>query len=244
MNELRTAIAAFRRGETSVALELVNIALRDNENCGASWELFGMIRHREQQHRSAVIALERAASLLPLSPEGTLSLAEAYRKIERPESAVNALTSLVRDSTLSSSHLLQAAAAFSALEMPDLAMRTCRTAARRDANNPRVLFELGFYASRCGLSPRVTISLAKQAIRLEPNNVGFRVGLACFLLSRAEETLAYEVVNEFSTAQLREVCCCSCLERLANLYEAMFDGRAEACRYLIATRTPSDEVVD
>jgi len=136
---------------------------------------------------------------------------------------------------------LQVASGLDAVDQPHLAMQACREAVHRDPTSAQPYYDQGYYAARCGLPVSVTESLARKAISLSPDQVCYRVGLAALLLKQDREPEAYELVRDFSNDQIDEVCCSSCLRKVAALYRKQGDyRRAVLCHQRIVLLDLSD----
>jgi hypothetical protein len=73
--------------------------------------------------------------------------------------------------------------------------------------------------------------MARQAVRVDPESVSYRVGLAAILHQQGRMEEAYDLVCELTCSQLRRIQCPGCLERLLNVCERCEDDvRGKACQ--------------
>ncbi len=223
--ELLSVWKAYQSGQLSRAMILVNSHLVRHNDDGRGWEILGLIQYARGKVGIAVSALERAALFVPLVPAARVCLAHGYGRIGCPELSRDLLLELIDDESVSIPLLLQVAAGLDAVDQPRLAMRACQVAAQRDADHAQVYYDHGYYAARSGFPPHVTESLARKALELDPDNVRFRVGLASMLIRQDRNDEAYEFVREFSNAQIEQINCRCCLERIVQLFEEAHDYR-------------------
>lgn len=224
-SSLLAAREAFQIGNTDEALRLTKAYLRCQSEDGRAWELLGLIQYARGRFTIAVSALERASLFVPMCPTARVCLGHAYGRVGRMELSRDLLLELVSDPSLSVPLLLQVAVGLDTLDRPDLAMHSCRVALQRDPDHAQAFYDLGYYSGRCGFPPQVTESLARAAIKRDPNETSYRVGLASLLLKlrRAEE--ACQLVRDFSNEQIERISCRDCLSRLVGLFEAVQDYR-------------------
>jgi hypothetical protein len=141
------------------------------------------------------------------------------------------LASLIENSRLTCELLLQIATGLDAIDEPRMAMDVARKATQNDPLVGQGYYDMGFYAARSSHSPRIVESLARKALSLEPENMGFRLGLASFLVKNGKPSEAFDVVQSLSNDQIEQVHCRCCLERIVDLFESAGDfRRAILCR--------------
>jgi len=227
-----SAVSTLReQGLHEAALELATLSLSEDGDQGQLWELTGLILTDRQLWREALSALETASSLVPLTFEGQCRLADCYAWEGRQELARDLYCSLVEQPGLSVESLLAAAAGLDRLGRPDMAVQVCRKAANSDMPTARTYYEMAYYMRRCGYPPHLVESMARQAVRLDPESVSYRVGLAAVLHQQGRIEEAYDLVSELTCSQLRRIQCPCCLERLLNVCERCEDDvRGKACQ--------------
>ncbi|MBX3439697.1 MAG: hypothetical protein KF861_19565 [Planctomycetaceae bacterium] len=221
----------YESGDLEAAIRLAKTYLRRHKDDGRGWELLGLIQYARGRFAVSVSALERAALIVPLRPAARVCLGYGYAKIGRKALSRDVLASLIEDESLSSSLLLQVGVGLDAVDAPRLAMAACRRASASDPLAPQPYYDMGYYASRCGYPPRVTESLAKKALSLDPQNATYRMGLASLLMRLHRREDAYAQAQQLDEAQIESVTCRCCLERIAELFESVSDyRRALLCR--------------
>lgn len=230
-NDLEAARDAFERNDVALALCFIKSHLRDQKDDGRGWELLGLIQHTRGRVAVAVSALERATMLVPLYPVSRVCLAVGYGRLGKRELSKELLTDLIQDESLTVPLLLQVAAGLDAIDQPGLAVRACREASRRDPEQSRPYYDLGYYAARCGQPAHITENLARKAISLDPDNVCYRIGLASHLMKADRIADGYQVIRHLSHQQIEQIDCRCCVERIAELFEsARDDRRVVLCR--------------
>lgn len=223
--ELQHISEICERGDLETAHQLALAALQSAPEDGRLWELLGLIQYARRQYESAVGAFERASLLVPLTPTARVCLGHAYGQSGRSGLSAELLEAAIRDPHMTIPLLLQAAAGLDAVDRTDLALAACRKAVARDPQAAQPYYDLGYYSARCGLPSRLTESLARRAIRLAPERVCYRVGLASLLWKQDRLSEAYAVVSQLSDCQLEQIRCRGCLERIVDLYESAHDYR-------------------
>jgi tetratricopeptide (TPR) repeat protein len=225
---------AFENDQFDEALSLADSALLDSEEDGRVWELKGLIHHARSEFVPAVSALETASLFVVLNPAASVCLGQCYGRIGRNTLSRDLLTPLVEDPRMTSELLLQIATGLDASDDPRLAMKAARKAAERDPFLGQAYYDMGYYSARCGQSPRIVETLARKALSLEPDNLGFQLGLVSFLLKAGRDEEAYDIVSGLTNEQIERVHCRCCLERVVDLFENRGDyRRAILCRQQI-----------
>lgn len=233
---------AYAQGNLWAALEVVAQTVSQNEEDGRPWELMGLIFRNLVKPKSAVNAFERAALLVPLQPLSQICLAECYGVIGKKSLARDLYLNQAELYANSAELLLFIAAGLEGIDEPHLAMEMCREASSIAPDSGQVVYDMCFYACRCGAPISVIETLAWRAVELEPDNVHFRVGLASLLVRLGLPSKAHWAVNALSPKQISEVSCACCLERIKQLYESVSDTpRSKQCaQRLIDLQTMDD----
>jgi hypothetical protein len=115
--------------------------------------------------------------------------------------------------------LLHLAHIFDRCGQPSVSVEICRLACRREPGFHQAAFDTGYFLGRCGRAAEEIEASAREAIRLAPRHVNYRVALAVFLWQhkRADDALAE--VTSLTVEQLRELTCACCLGKLVRIYE-------------------------
>lgn len=224
-NDLEAARDAFEQGNLALALCLIRSHLRQHKDDGRGWELLGLIQHTRGRAKASVSALERATVLVPLYPAARVSLALGYGSIGKRTLSKELLADLIGDNALTVPLLLQVAGGLDAIDQPGFAARACREASRRDPEQSRPYYDLGYYAARCGQPSHITENLARKAISLDPDNVCYRIGLASHLMRENRIEEGYDVIRHLTNHQIVQIDCQCCVERIVALFESARDYR-------------------
>lgn len=209
----------------AASFQVVKRGLQSYPEAGSLWELKGLSHYACEDWEIAIDSLERASILIPLGPSARVCLGLAYAKQDEVESAKSLLELLIEDEQLPSSLLLQVAVGLDSIDCPHLAMAACRRVSENDPLLPQSFYDLSYYSARCGFPASTTEALARQAIFLDPRNVGYRVGLCGFLIKQSRWHDAHEVIDVLSDNQIDEIDCRCCLERIAELFQSVRDHR-------------------
>ncbi|SFH69675.1 tetratricopeptide repeat protein [Planctomicrobium piriforme] len=227
-----SAVSTLRsQGLCASALELAFLSLQDDGDQGRLWELAGLLHADLGDFDAARQALETASSLVPLEPEGRFTLAKCYAANGQADLAREMYWSLLEWNETPQDLLLKIASHFDCLGRPDLSVHACRKASLRDQQVARPFYEMAYYMRRCHYPPHLIESMARHAVRLDPDFQLYRVGLAVFLHSIDRNHDAYDVICDLTPRQLKSVTCACCLDQLRAVCEHCGDlPRAAACR--------------
>ncbi len=220
----------YSQGDLEAALEVVAKVVYGNENDGRAWELMGLVFRDLAKPKSAVNAFENASWLVPLHPLSQICLAECYGVVGKRVLARDLYLSQVESAMSCAELLLLIAAGLEGIDEPHLAMEVCRKASSIAPDSGQVVYDMCFYASRCGSQISVIETLAWRAVELEPQNVHFRVGLSSLLIRLERYSKAHWIVSSLSDQQIHEITCVCCLQRIKQLYVAAADVvRSQLC---------------
>lgn len=208
----------YVQGDLWGVCEITAATVSRDEHDGRSWELMGLAFRDLSKSKSAVHAFEQATLLVPLHPLSQICLAECHAVLGRTELARDLYLAQVDSSADNVDLLLLVAAGLEGIDEPHLAMEVCRKAGAVAPESAQVVYDMSFYAARCGSQASLVEALAWRAVELEPRNVHFRVGLASLLIRLERFSKAYWVVHTLSNEQIQEVTCKCCLERIMRLY--------------------------
>lgn len=225
----------YCEGNLAAAVAAVSARLEVEPNDGHCFELLGLAYRDLAEPYKAADALERASLLVTIHSLSRLCLAECYAALQRLELARDLYLSQAEEQRDDAPFLLMIAAGLEAINEPELAMQLCRQAARIEPESGQIIYDMCFYAMRCGCPASLAESLAWRAVELEPENVHFRIGLSSLLLRMKQPDRACRVLRQLKGAQLRQLTCECCLQRIATLYGAAGDAaRAQCCRQWMA----------
>ena len=216
---------AYELGDLEEALRLLKLHLRTHREDGRGWELAGLIHYARGRVAVAVSAIERASLLVPLSPAARVCLTHGYIRIGKADLARDLMANLLQDPGLTAPLLLQVATGLDAIRQPAMAMQAARKAMQLDGGLAQAYYDMGYYAARCGIPAEYTESLARRAIALDPDNVGYRIGLVSHLLRFDRSDDAYRIVCRLASPQIESIRCPNCLQRMIQVYRDAGDYR-------------------
>jgi tetratricopeptide (TPR) repeat protein len=214
---------AFENGQHNLAKHLATHLLSDEPEHGAAWEYLGLIQYLMGEYEDAVNSLERASLFVPLKLVGHIRLAIAYGKMQRIDLARDLLMELTSHPRVDPAALLEIARGFDGLDLPHLAMKTCRQASAIDSQLAQPYYDLGCYAARAGYPAHVTANLARQAVSLDPENIEYRLGLTSVWVKMGQQKRAYSLMKGITEHQIQLIRCECCLQRLIDLFRNFKD---------------------
>ncbi|HCK51610.1 MAG TPA: hypothetical protein DIC23_00235 [Planctomycetaceae bacterium] len=221
----RDAFAAYSSGKLSDGMKLVQQCLETDPDDGRAWELGGLIHYAEQRFQESVNSIEHASALVPLRAVGQACLGHAYAKTNRPRLALNLLSELIENESVSAGLMLQIATGLDAVGRPDLAIQACRRAVDQNPNLAQAHYDLGYYGGKVGVSFSQIESSIRRAINLAPHHSTYRVGLAGLLSENGQAEEAHGLVARLTNHDLTSLNCSCCLQRLVTLYRSAKDTR-------------------
>ena len=90
---------------------------------------------------------------------------------------------------------------------------------------------MGYYSARSGKPLYLTEALTLRALKLDPANVHFRVGLVSLLIHLDREDEALAAMGELDQRDIETINCSTCLVRIARMLDRnVKSGLAEVCR--------------
>lgn len=227
MESFETAAALYRRGYFEESLES---AIQNFPECGRSWELRGLVQRSLGEVALACDSLEHASLIVPLSISGQLTLADCFSRLGKNSLALLIAQHLLARGNLDASLLLVLAHIFNRCNQPGTSVEVCRLACRKDPSADQAYFDLGHFLGRAGRPVADVIAAARQAIRLAPTKLTYRVGLASLLWVEKESREAYEQIAKLTGAQIASLSCACCLKKLVNIYwHAEAFAQSQAC---------------
>lgn len=216
---------AYEHGRPHEAEQLICECLRIDGGAARSLELHGMILYALGEYAHSVRQLETATLLVPLKVTARVCLAHAYGRIGRLRLSGELLAAMIDDDDIAPHLLLQIAVGLDFANRPDLAASACEKATQLTPKVAQAWYDLGYYLGRSGGDDTAVERLARKAVGMSPDNVRYRVGLAGLLVKSQRFPEAYELVKEFSKADIESISCSCCLQRIVSLYEKARDYR-------------------
>ncbi|WP_166831220.1 tetratricopeptide repeat protein [Thalassoroseus pseudoceratinae] len=229
--QLAAARHAVNARNFRAAKALLKACVMQNREDGRAWELFGRVHYLSANYPLAISAFERASLAVTLSDESQVSLASAYARSGQFELATDMLSKLAENQELSAPLLLDVAISLDLVDRPDLSMTACRNAAKQSPEHAQIYYDLAYYSERCGYPKTTTERMVRKAIRRDPGNLRYRIGLASSLFKQDRFDDAYELVQELPASKIVTLSCSGCLEQLEVLFRRANDeSRVIACR--------------
>ena len=225
--EIQAATATGHSVHAAIRLER---KLAENSDDGALHQAVGLAFADLALLRRARPVLETAQVLTPLCAEAELALADCYITAGDEKHAVMLLKNAGLRSDSPCGLRLRAAERIGRIGGQRLGWMICRKAVQDFPDEPQAWFGLSYFLGRVG-SPFPQIeSAAMQAIDLAPDVVCYRTSLASALFQLDRAADAYRLVRHFEPAQINEVACDCCVERLRLIFESTDDWqRARLC---------------
>ncbi len=228
MRVLETASSLFKRGFHEEALEVIDEQLGHSPDEGRLWELRGLILRAMGKLALACDSLEHASLLIPLSASGQLTLADCCSRLDQRDLALLVGQHLLARGQLDPSLLLHLAHIFDRCGQPSVSVEICRLACRRDPGFHQAAFDTGYFLGRNGQPAEEIEAAAREAIRIAPHHVNYRVALAVFLWQHERGDEALAEVEFLTLEQLGKLSCACCLGKLVSIYE--HGAAEEQCR--------------
>ena len=187
------ATKLFKSGFTRPALDVVELGLAANPERGDLWLLRATILHSEARWADALVAMETASTLIPLTVGGELVLADCYSHIGKHELALTSYKYLLARQTLPVDFYAALYAGFKRAGKFDLAMSACRKAIELAPDNDEAYFGMAHSMSALAYPPRQITTVLRRAVDLSPDKPQYRISLALQLSLTKRRGQAYKV---------------------------------------------------
>ena len=222
--ELNKLALLLERNKFEHGLKVARSLLREYPYCGKTWEYCGQFYHQLNLLRLSQCALEVATTLIPLSVASQIALADCYIDSDHPEIAIQIYQHLIETKSLSGEVLLNISRCLETLEAYELAKWALVKSEHFDTGSATNHFQLAQHMSNSGYPCRMIETELKKAFRLEPENMDYRIGLACFLHCCHRDDEAYEYVDSLNPQLLGKMSCKCCLEKLVSVFSSANDS--------------------
>lgn len=223
----RAAERAYERSDVKVAKRILRRCVRLNPRDGRAWELYGNVHHSTGNYPLAVAAFRRGAKTVSLQNSSQISLALSCANLQRTTSARKILVRLLRDRSLTTDEYLQVGIGLYTIRSVRLAIDACRTALRINPDCAQACYDLGYYCDQAKYPATTVACLMRRALKLDPGNDRYRIGLACQLSKSKQHIEAHKVVRDLGMTSIKSMTCASCLQRLVFLYQQADDHRRQ-----------------
>jgi len=212
-------------GDLTSAREAAELLLDRAAGDGGVLQKTAVLLHEIGEVDRARSLLESAQLMVPLTAEAELTLAETY-VTEGQESLALTLLSNVGIRPDSTCELrLRAARLLDQTGHVRSAWCVARKAVNETPDEAQAWFDLSIYMRGLRFPFHQFEAAARRAIFLAPDDVNFRVSLACVLARCGRDDDAHQLVRSFGPQELQQVCCAACLENLKEVFEAAGDWR-------------------
>ena len=220
-----SAERAIGRQDLGAVKRILKRCVQLDRTDARAWELYGHVHYDGGNFPLAVAAFERAAQFTPLGSSARIALALSRARLGQINEAECLLTDLLHEDELTSEQLLRVAMGLNAVEQVSPAIDACRKALRQDADCAQAYFDLGYYSDRAGFPLATVERLTRRALKVNPGNPRYRIGLACLLVRNEELDEAWRVIRDLGLTDISAVSCACCLEKLLALYRRADDQR-------------------
>jgi hypothetical protein len=118
------------------------------------------------------------------------------------------------------------------------ALRVCRTLACRDPRHHAAFFGMAYYLSRLGYPQRSCLARLRQAFRLAPDMVLYRINLACVYADLGRLRAAHGLIRDLDPLTIP----CPCwLRRLVRIFDLAQDQtRGQTFGQILAQRLQAE----
>jgi tetratricopeptide (TPR) repeat protein len=204
----------YQQGERQKALTLLNHGLERFAEASELWELRGLIQNREGAWGQAMISLERASHLAPLTSSASFALAICYLQNGKRDLGILVLRGLANSPRTPLALLPMVAATLGSLSEFVIALSACRNIVRRDSERHDAHFGVAYYLRCLRTAPRKYIAAIRTAHQLGPQVPLYRVVLAGFLEETGDREEASELLAGLDTDKVRCACFVNVVRRL------------------------------
>lgn len=225
-------------GRLRDAAELASEALERTPDDGRVWIWAGLLRGRLGDFRGACDALEGASLLVPLGPEASLVLGQAYARLGKRELAAVVLTDLARGERCPTEMMGALAAALGSIGEDQPALDVCLDLTRHVPSCHEAHFGVAYYRRRLGAPVESIYPEVLRAHEIQPASPLYRITLATLLERFGQREEAYDLLRDVNPAS---VSCWCCLRRMAAIFRVAGDRqRGEACQARADRIAPAD----
>lgn len=205
---------------------LTQSLLKQFPHDGRVWELSGLIFRELTSYQLAQGALETANTLIPLSDQAQLALADCYLHVGHRDLAGEMLQFLAEKSGTSPALQSEVAERLQKISSAVAPKNDGdQSAYHRPKQTAEHHYNLAHSMGHLGYPPECVEQEILRAIELAPDCLEYRIGLAGFLsqVHRAEE--GYQYVAKLSLLEISQLQCECCLNRLIKVFHAGGDHR-------------------
>jgi tetratricopeptide (TPR) repeat protein len=213
----RRAESLQKHGFPRAAIDVLEVALREEPEAGALWRLRAVLLQRERRRDEAFDNVQRAMMLVPLGHEALLVLADGYARAGQRVSAADVYSQLAADDSFPGELWEPLYAGLCTVKKWQAALGFCRRMARERSDDDRVYFAMAHALGRLGRPPELSLNMIRTAIDLNPCEPRYHVSLAVQLLRLGRTDDAYRAIVEISIESLATLSCRCCLQKALQL---------------------------
>ncbi|MEM6365418.1 MAG: hypothetical protein AAF539_01275 [Planctomycetota bacterium] len=189
------------------------------------WQERAFTLHEQGRVLEAADLIEKASLIAPICDQARIVLASCYAQLRRIDLARELYLELAMQRKLPIDLMLQVAAGLEATDAPDLAMKVCEWVIEEHPESAQAYYDMGFYNARSGHPLYMTEAFTREAVRFDPGNLHFRIGLVSLLIQMHREDEAMDVFGSVDPDQIERITCAGCLGRIASVLQRL--GRSE-----------------
>ncbi len=220
---IKTLLNYFNSNHFEKGLEETRNLLHKYPYCGKLWEFCGRFYHQLGLFRLSQSALEVATTIIPLSNEAQIALADCYIDSGKSSIAVTIYQHLIEQRKLSDREIVNITKCLESLDE----FQTAKSGLQQiDGYRPGIAshhFQLAQYMAKANYPLAMIESELKESVRLDPECIDFRIGLAGFLHCTHRCKEAYQQVHGIKTEYIDKMSCECCLKKLISIYTVAND---------------------
>lgn len=221
----RAATQRFDDGAFEDVILIATAGLEQHPECGDLHEIRGVAHHVLGHWHVALRDLESATLLVPLGPQGSLTLAECYANLEKPDLADTILQFLAEPGRCPAPLLPDVARGLGRIGRFAAALAVCERITQKQPDYHPAWFGAAFYLLQLGAPASAAAEAMEAAYTLAPESATYRINLARMWMQTGRGTDAHRLIRDLPP----EAVGCSCLARdLARIAEHAANHRLAA----------------
>lgn len=197
-----------------------------DENHGELWQVRGIALRMLGRFREAASALETATTLIPLNVFAQCALADSYARLGKRKLASFLYRRLLKEKQCPTQLLPAVSSGAGAIGDYACALNVCRQIVRREPDHHAAIFGIAFYMEKLDYHPEEIVHWVKEAFRLRPQSVTYRLSYASTLEYLGRVPAARELLVDID---VRSIHCSRILNRMAEIFAKAGDA-ASTCR--------------
>lgn len=230
-------------GQCREAQQIAEQAINQYGDHVQLWEIAGIACFEHGDVEGAIVRLEKATVLAPLSLPGRLVLAWCYIQggmLEAAEAILEYMAELYFAGQFDVAYESAFVAALSQIKRFDLAASVCRRSFMSDPTNGHACYGIGWYQMLIGDDLRDVLCWYVKAVQLQPENARYRLTLGLAYVEMLDVQSAVKVFRGFNKKLISGIKCRCCLvgmiEYLSRYDNASTEIVAEMKKQLISVQ--------